>query len=846
MKFAPKVAVTLALVSAFSTPFVRAEDEAPAVAPPIPDIRLVIDQKLGELDRRAKQAVIEGQLSQEEADNFRSALGQIAEDEAAYISFAGKLGPVEAARLRLATDRLQKRFFTTLHDRRIAAVDLDRQIDDASAIFAAAQTEGRLDASQAAQLQAELKAIKDLGVSLASDGFVSYGDGLVLSMRVDRLFSHFGKLLDDPKLVGVPSATEVAAQANTLIETGSALRKQYDDLMAQLTKNANTSSPELKAQQDLYLASQFELLKAKAADAKAGRTAEDVTVRIAEVNKAITNDFVFGKLTPAEAHELDAELTSVANELKSATTAEAQQRAALEVERVAGLANRWLHSPKKMWAGMDPFQAAFDHRLEESLRAGRITAEQAATYREAADKIAKQEAASRESEGGLNLDEALDVAMQMERLAVQLHHDKKDRNVTVPDIDALQKRLDQSIAEAIESGKMPLTAVNWNERLSHIAELRSNYEKTPGGLDARARLAIADSIERELAEVQAAVHRDLPADPSLDLQLDHLGDLVSNAVATGLLSIERGAQYRAGVDTIYGQLSTDRKSATGITAAQSAAIASDIALLESQLIEELRDSAVFAPLIAEKLTDLEVRIGRALSDGRLTVGQANELMLEVDRKLSALSTAAGAQGGLSLGEGLRLVYDARLLHEKFESYLHENPVPMTDVAQRAIMIDSTLANALAAGQLNVSQSQQFKNSLEKVLTNSVVYRESDGSLSYPESIALAIELDQIAGNINSDLAKNSTHHDVDTREAELKNRIAALIANGKMTTKDADQLRNDLDRIEASEAAFRVSDEGLNYAEALTLMLDLDRLSTRLDSLGKGAAVTSVQQPKSR
>jgi hypothetical protein len=323
---------------------------------------------------------------------------------------------------------------------------------------------------------------------------------------------------------------------------------------------------------------------------------------------------------------------------------------------------------------------------------------------------------------------------------------------------------------------------------------------------------------------------------SLDLRLDQLGDRVSNAVATGILPVERGTQYRAGVDTILNQLWSARRSDGGLTANESLLVANDVNLIAGQLEQELRDLAMPARDVTQKLTDLQTRIGKAVSNGRLTVVQANSLITELERQIAAINNAATNGGGVSHGEGLRFAYDAHRLAAQFETILHNDPVPVTDVAHRAMVLDNRLANALAAGQLSVPQAQQFKTALERVLSSSAAYRDSDTGLSYPEALALAIELDSLGGWMERGIRRDAANRDVDSREGDIQRRIKDLVSGGKLTAKDAEALRVELDRIEESEAAFRVSEEGLNYAEALTLTLDLDRLSARVDSLSKSAS----------
>lgn len=859
MKSAPKVALTIALVSILSTPaqvqFAACAQTLPngtatanVAVSPAADVRMTVDMRLGQLEDRIKTAQTEGRLSQEEADNFRSAVAQISEAEATYLASAATLGPAMAARLFTALDRLERRFTAALHDRRIASIDLASQESLLQQLIDQALADGRLQQAEAAQLQNELKAVRDREASLRTDGHISYGDSLVISMQLDRVMDHLARVRTQPVL-SAPSVESLANQVSTLLASGKVpadqvpgLRKQFDDLTAQSNKLKDITNASLKAQQELFLAAEFEQMLNRVQLAEAGKVvAIDPKERASQIDFAIADALVSGKLSPAEAHELAAELQGVRTEMGTAQlTDDKTRRIALELERIAGHTNRWVHTPGRNWPGLDAFQAAFDHRLEEAVRANRITAEQSTQLKVAADAVAKEETDRRASNNRIDTAEALDLSMRIQRLAVQLHQEMKDRDVAAPDVDALQKELDRVIAEGIDSGRIR-GASHWTNRLGDIATLRQAYESSPTGLDGRAKLAIAQRVAAAIADAQATMRRDQAFNSSLDLRLDQLGDQLSNAVATGLLTVERGAQYRAGIDTIYKQLQNYRKSDNGLTANEAIALSSDTNLIANQLQAELHDNALFASDIAQWLEDLEVKIGRGVANGRLTVSQANALMLEVDRKSAALNTAAGAQGGLSHGEALKLAYDVQRLNSRFETQLHNEPVPITDVAHRAMQIDATLANALAAGQLSVPEAQQYKSRLENILSSSAMYRSTDLGLSYPEALALSIELDELGYVVEHGLHKETATRDVDSREADLQRRIKAMVSSGKLSQKDADNLANDLDRIEASEAAFRVSDEGLNYAEALTLTLDLDRLAARLDGFAK---LTMQQKPQ--
>ena len=851
MKFVPRVAVSLLLVSMFgiAAPKAIAADMTPAVS------REQIDNAIGRLARTLDRDLAAGKLTSEEADNFRSAISQLEEEEAQYIAATGNLGAAMASRLQAVITRIGKKLEGVNHDRRVAITDLAAAEADMKADIEFATATGQLTPEGAAALVKELNSVLETQTAQTRNGFLSYSDELLLSYRLDRLGENYGRMLTAPQPAG-STADELASQVGNAMaasklspEQLSDLHKQSELLQLELAKAHSIKNADAQQHQLVYIASKYALLKAQLEQADTGKLIVVAPQeRAMQIDSAIADALVSGNLTPAEAHELRAELQGTLNELGSGANLPIEKvtRAGLELERTASQLQRWLHNSETGWPGLDAYSAALKKRIEDSAAANRIAGDQLVKYNSEVDAVARGLAAARTAHGGrLNATDALDFSMQLERINIALHHDERDRNITVPNIDVLQQQLDKAIAEGINSGRLAADGSLLTERLNHLADLRSTYEKAPGGLDPRARLAIADSIEQMINQIEQEIHHDAQANLPLDMGLDRLGDAVSNAVANGYISIQRGAQYRDAVDTIYADLNSARKSETGLTAQKTIGIANDINLLTAQIQDELRESAVLSAGLRDQVSDTKLLIANAVADGRLPIATGNQLIAELNHQLALVDGPLREQGGLSHGEGLQVAFDIRRIKENFERQIRDRDIPIADIAQECQAIDMKLANALATGQLTTTQAQQYKSGLDGIIDGSTFFRETDGGLSMPESIVLGLEVQQLSNAINSALGKVAQNRDVDSREAELMNRIKQLATNGRLSAKDAANLTYELDRIEQTEAAFRVSDEGLNFAEALTLTQDLDRLGLKVDAMSK-ASLSTLQQPRSR
>lgn len=73
--------------------------------------------------------------------------------------------------------------------------------------------------------------------------------------------------------------------------------------------------------------------------------------------------------------------------------------------------------------------------------------------------------------------------------------------------------------------------------------------------------------------------------------------------------------------------------------------------------------------------------------------------------------------------------------------------------------------------------------------------------------------------------------DIDARQSELDKLISENQVKGTLSLEDAHSLKSELERVALAEAAFRISDESINYAEAINLVLDLERIKARLNTL---------------
>ncbi|HEY9791068.1 MAG TPA: hypothetical protein V6D22_11750 [Candidatus Obscuribacterales bacterium] len=869
MRLASRVAATLTLASLLAAPVIQqvsfaAETEGAAkgslrlqenVLPVTKqqdlDIENKVDARLARLTIQTNNEKYTGRLSNEEAESFISALNQVAETEAEYLALEGKVPADAQLSMQLTLDHFEKSLNAMSHDRKVASLDMlgkellmQHRID-------AAESDGRLSKTDAEYLRARLSSIISEQSSRAASGKVHYGDALVTSLHLDTLASEFAHRLRK-RPFAVPDVQTLSNEVEQLEKKESAEGMQRVRALSQLLNHPLPEHLEFKTSKALgseavlQKAAQLEWLKALLELDQSGKV---VAVGAAQQESAIDHTLATlldsGRLSPGEAQDLQSDLEAIkAHQPLGADGAQLspdqQGQLALALARLQARIARTQHPPTIFWAGIDAMQASIDERVGDGVKAARLTPDQAKELKTDADKIAEGEATYRKQSGGLGGKDALVIAEQLEQLNVKLHQYLKDRVSEAPDLDMLQSALSKTISDSIEMGSLDYHS-RLADKLNHIADLKQAYANAPGGLDNRAKLAVGQAIMHNIAELKGAVHHDETLPPqSLDMRLSGLTHDISASVASGVLDPERAAQYKAAVDTVYGELLNAHRNPAGMTPAESLAVANDIDSLRDQYDDEQRDAATLPMHLAPRIKELAGRIGRALADGRLSLSQASELISQLDRSAERLAQAASTQGGLSHGEGLMMAYHLELMNERMESALHDQPITIVQSQQKSEGLDRKLASALAAGRISVNQAQQLHSRYQAVAADADAFQKSDHYLSYPEQLALGLEWDHLSAAVDKSASPGNKFMDLSTRRMALEKRIKEAVAAGRLNAKEGQLLTEDLDRTAQSEASFRMSDERLDYAEALTLALELDRVSTKMDRLLKGQL--SLQQ----
>jgi hypothetical protein len=157
---------------------------------------------------------------------------------------------------------------------------------------------------------------------------------------------------------------------------------------------------------------------------------------------------------------------------------------------------------------------------------------------------------------------------------------------------------------------------------------------------------------------------------------------------------------------------------------------------------------------------------------------------------------------------------------------------LTDIDAKQLQFARRIEDAVVAGRLSSSQAYEYRKQLDNLADLEATYKASDGKLSLWENLKLTFEIDRISKNFELQLQdRQVATSDFDFRQKELLQRIEEGENSGRLTPQEYAELKFEYDRIEAKKQQFVKAYGGMTDTNALTIAMDLDRLSSRIERL---------------
>ncbi len=814
-----------------------------------------IDGKQAQIERRIQEAQSSGQLSAQESQSFKRELDRISETEAAYKSTDSTLSPWESLKLMLELDTLSKLLEAKLHDRKTTStesslttrkLDLIKRIEDGHG-------SGRLTDQEYNELKYEFGRIAELENSFRkSNGTLNPAELLKLSLDLDHISNKLERQMHD-RQISLGSVERKRSDLEKLVHEGVASGKlsqaEGDSMGMELHKMAerinalkNVHRP-LTTDESLTLVLALEKITSQL-DAQLNKTpaaTTDIDNKRTDLDRRIADALSNGKIVLSEAQVLQNDLAGIEQRVKEARDSQGnineltKQRILIDLERLNNRLVRKLVWEKPVWPGIQATITELGKNIAGATTDSRISNEEAATLRQELERISTQKSSFLSSENALNAKEAISLAADLDKLSLRVERSMNDRDLVAPEIDERQFQLDARLAEGIKNGKLTVDeASKFLQQMDRISSREAGFRGTDGRLDAREKVLLALDLERTGSAIEKDLSRGIVGQ-TMDERRKTLDQRLTFGTSTGRLSSAESEKARAELSRIKTLESQYAASGTGLDASETLVIASELDKLNGVLDQQIKDKDMALPDVDRRQAELRARIEEGVNTGRLTLEEAKELKKQFD-KIAELEQKY-ASGGLSFGEHANLALELERLSSNIEHQMRDQQVALPDVYAHELAVDQKLADLVVAGKITLEQAADLRLQLDVVQETEKSFRISGGGLSYPESLTLIAELDRISKVIDTKINKKTTN-DFETQFAKVTTRITGSELAVKAKPQEVANLKKELERIAQAKTAFAHSGGGLSYAEAESLLRDVDRLNKEIDSrLGAGKAI---------
>ncbi len=221
-------------------------------------------------------------------------------------------------------------------------------------------------------------------------------------------------------------------------------------------------------------------------------------------------------------------------------------------------------------------------------------------------------------------------------------------------------------------------------------------------------------------------------------------------------------------------------------------------------------------------------VRQAVAQGRLSSQAALPFTNELKR-IKDMETQFRADGKLSVWERTRLIFELDNLQKQIDAGLTARTTPIADIPAKQASVAAEISDALYTGRLTKQEADSFSAELAQIKVKEASLK-ADGSLSNEDVLTLSVDLDRLQQNVHTKSRPLVVSDPaIGQKKAEIAQRIAKLQATGNIPPAAAEGMKQELQRIEAKQAAFEASGQKLDTNESLTLAIELERLAANLD-----------------
>lgn len=808
-----------------------------------------VNARMVRLERKLVEDLANGRLSPSKTEELQKAIEQVSELEAQFRKEPGKYTNWQNIQLNSLIDKISETVDRSEHDRDLASADLQFTREDLSERIELAGKQHRLSPQELTDIKQHFNRINGLEAMLRKyQGRLTYVDKLMLCIEYDHLAERLSGMLSALPLA-LPDITATTGNISDRIAEGVKLGKiseaqaqEFKQKISELrAKEAESKKAAFTTEQIIALgldmdavANKVELL------IEPGTDAQNLDRHLKLLDRKIALSFDEGSLSPLETLELKEDLDEIqAAKVKDSASGsikdEDQLVLKLDIARLEGRLERQLHGPNRLNPGGTIVIAHLSHRISQALEAKRLTDDEAKALKQDLRVLNKKKFEYMKADDGMTSEQALQLGEDLQRLAARLEKSMKDRDMDLPNIDGIKQALENKIGEYTIAGQLAVgDARTLVSTLANLSSVKAKYSASDNVLDSREKFALAFELERMVSNLEEQMHDHAASFPGVEIRRAQIEALVNEGISSGRLDAVTADYYKQKLQE-NGKLEKQyRADNLGLTGEKALELVATLEGLWEQLDRELREKAVTTSDLVSLEGNVEKKIRQGMSYGLLSPAEAESLRQTYDGVVASFTRMRAEAGGLSYGERLAFAYGFQRLIAYVERNLRSNPLVLPNLEAQRTAAEQKIGNLLATGRLPVQDAQDLKALLDQITSNAAERQASGGGLSYQEGLVVTFDINRLEHRIEEKAAElKNPLPNVDELQRAADKRIEEAKDKHQITAAQYKAYKADLDRIAVNEANFRTSDESLNYAEAINLMLEIRRLKDEVEALKK-------------
>lgn len=305
---------------------------------------------------------------------------------------------------------------------------------------------------------------------------------------------------------------------------------------------------------------------------------------------------------------------------------------------------------------------------------------------------------------------------------------------------------------------------------------------------------------------------------------------ISDASFAGRLSKNAAQEYTRDLDRISDLEASYRASDGRLSVWETLKLYYELDNLSRKMELALSDRNVPDADIAARLKELYNRVDDGLKWNRLTSQEGGGFKYDLDRARD-LSGLASDGGQIADQQAFRIGLELDKISGRLESTMHDRQLVFKPIDPARDAVEKQIKDALAASKINDAEAGAARSEFQRIADRETRLKELGRPLSSDETLALALDLEKLAGRLEGESGQKGKDYgdSYGEKKKKVESRIAGGIVIGKLTLPEAHFLRDQIRNIEKKEAQWLKTSGKLTEEAQKALMLDIEKLSNDVE-----------------